>query len=49
MELEILVSCFFDFTKNIVHLCEIFPLEIVTILKKWYNIKNFALWENKRG
>lgn len=39
MELEILVSCFFEFIKKIVHSCEIILLEIVTILKKWYNAR----------
>ena len=39
MELEILVSCFFEFTKNFVYSCEILLLEIVTIRKKWYNAR----------
>lgn len=51
MELGILVSCFFEFTKNFVYSCEILLLEIVTIRKKWYNAKEtkiLFLWENNR-
>ena len=39
MELEILVSCFFESTQNFVHSCEILLLEIVKIVTYVFTIK----------